>query len=137
VPLKRGSVGQSAHRLFDGKVLYDTFILSYMSTSKLDTSGIFQPLTFHPNQTRLTLPADSVCIRKNGIEFRSERSIPVWTEMTVDLFTGDHPKKLHCIGVVVACTGNRHTGYVVSMVLMNLSKASQERLDLLAFSQLA
>jgi hypothetical protein len=107
-----------------------------MSTSKLDRSGIFQTIQVDSTPTRLTLPADSVCIRKNGIEFRASDSIPVWTEMTVDLFTGNQPKKVHCTGVVVACTGNRHTGYVVSMVLMNLSKAAQERLDTLAFAQL-
>jgi hypothetical protein len=39
--------------------------------------------------------------------------------------------------VVVACHGNRHTGYVVSMVLMNLSRQAQQRLDTLAFSRVA
>ncbi len=109
--------------------------MSNMSTSKLDTSGIFQLLKVDQNQTRLTLPADSVCIRKNGIEFQSHRPIPVWREMTVDLYTSFESKKIHCTGVIVACTGNRNMGYSVSMVFTNLSKAAQERLDLLAFSE--
>ncbi|MGV3774227.1 MAG: PilZ domain-containing protein [Verrucomicrobiales bacterium] len=108
-----------------------------MSTSKLDTSGVFHNVKLHSEQTRLTLPAHAVRIRKNGIEFRSEKSIPVWTEMSVDLFSDSDAKKVHCTGVVVACSGNRHTGYVVSMVFMNLSRQAQERLDTLAFSHLS
>ncbi len=55
--------------------------------------------------------------------------------MTVDLYTSFESKKIHCTGVIVACTGNRNMGYSVSMVFTNLSKAAQERLDLLAFSE--
>ena len=121
--------------LVDGKIFYDTLLMSYMSTSKLDTSGIFQPLKVMENRTQLTLPAHSVCIRKNGLEFRSEKPLSLWTEMTIDLVCGTG-KKIHCHGVVVACNGNRHTGFIVSMVLMNLSRSAQERLDLLAFSHL-
>ena len=107
-----------------------------MSTSKLDTSGIFQPAKVKENRTQLTLPANNVCIRKNGLQFRSEKPLSLWTEMTMDLVSGPG-KKIHCHGVVVACHGNRHTGYIVSMVLMNLSRQAQERLDTLAFSTVA
>jgi|SRR3954471_3445696 hypothetical protein len=120
--------------LVDGRLFYDTLLMSYMSTSKLDTSGIFQPLNVLANRTQLTLPAQNVCIRKNGLEFRSDSALSLWTEMRIDLICGTG-KKIHCHGVVVACNGNRHTGYIVSMVLMNLSRSAQERLDLLAFSQ--
>lgn len=120
--------------LVDGKIFYDTLLLSYMSTSKLDTSGIFQPLNVTENRTQLILFANSVCIRKNGLEFRSEKALSLWTEMTMDLDCGKG-KKIHCHGVVVACHGNRHTGFIVSMVLMNLSRTAQERLDLLAHAQ--
>ncbi|MEW6158950.1 MAG: PilZ domain-containing protein [Verrucomicrobiota bacterium] len=105
-----------------------------MSTTKLDTSGVFQAVKVHAPQTRLSLPANSIRIRKNGIEFRSDHSIPAWTEMTVDLFSPVDGKKIHCTGVVVECHGNRHTGYTVAMVFMNLSRQSQERLAQLAFS---
>src|SRR5688572_14667738 len=107
-----------------------------MSTSKLDTSGIFQPAKAKENRTQLTLPAHNVCIRKNGLQFRSEKPLSLWTEMTMDLVSCNG-KKVHCHGVVVACHGNRHTGYVVSMILMNLSRQAQERLDTLAFSAVA
>ena len=110
--------------------------MSNMSTSKLDTSGIFQPLKLKENRTQLTLPAHNVCIRKNGLEFRADKPLTLWTEMTIDLVCGTG-KKVHCNGVVVACLGNRHTGYVVIMVLMKRSRQAQERLDTLAFSRFA
>ena len=105
-----------------------------MSTSKLDTSGVFQALHLHGAQTRLSLSPDSVRIRPNGIEFRTAKHIPQWTEMTVDLFSTEG-EKVHCTGIIVDCAGNRHAGYQVSMLFMNLSRKAQERLDLLAFSQ--
>jgi len=108
-----------------------------MSTSKLDTSGVFQPVTVKSDRTTLNLPAAAVRIRKNGIEFRSPTSIPVWNEMTVTLQSAGETKKVNCTGIVVACEGNRHAGYAVSILFMNLSRQSQERLNLLAYSQLA
>jgi len=108
-----------------------------MSTSKLDTSGIFHPVTVQGDQTTLSLPPAAVKIRKSGIEFRSPTPIPLWREMTVALQSPGDAKKLHCTGIVVACNGNRHTGYAVSMLFMNLSRQSQERLSLMAYSQLA
>ena len=107
-----------------------------MSTSKLDTSGVFQPTDSQESQTQLTLPANNVCIRKNGLQFRAATPLSLWTEMTIDVVCGTG-KKVHCHGVVVACHGNRHTGYIVSMVLMNLSRQAQARLDMLAFSNVA
>lgn len=105
-----------------------------MSTSKLDTSGVFQTLQVHGAQTRLSLTPETVRIRPNGIEFRTDKAIAPWTEMTVDLFSAEG-EKVHCTGIVVECSGNRHSGYHVSMLFMSLSKQAQERLDLLAFSQ--
>jgi len=46
-------------------------------------------------------------------------------------------KKLNCTGVVVACDGNRHFGYRVSMVFTGLSRQTQARLESLAESRLA
>jgi len=104
-----------------------------MSTSKLDTSGIFRPVTLKTPATRLTLPTQAVCIRKNGIDFLSKSPFPLWTEVTVDLQTPE-AKKLRGSGVVVACDGNRQSGYSVSLMFMNLSRQSQEHLSLLANS---
>src|SRR5678816_4110332 len=73
-----------------------------MSTSKLDTSSAFQPVTVHVQHTRLNVPASGVRIRKNGIEFRISAPIPTWTEMSVDLESPGNGKRLRCRGVVVA-----------------------------------
>ena len=44
--------------------------------------------------------------------------------------------KVHCSGVVISCTGNKHAGYHVSMVFTGLSKQAQARLDMLAHAPL-
>ncbi len=103
-----------------------------MSTTKLDTSGVFRPVTIHSHQTKLVLSAGDVVIRKNGIEFLSPDAFPAWTELTVDLRSPDHGRPVRGNGVVVDCTGNRHSGYVVSLVFMNLTRESQARLAQLA-----
>ena len=70
--------------------------------------------------------------RKNGIEFLAPQSMPEWTEVTVDLTSPMDGKPVRGTGVVVDCTGNRHAGYVVSLVFMSLTKQSQARLSELA-----
>ena len=60
-----------------------------------------------------------------------------WTEMTITLQSSKDGSKVHCTGVVISCTGNRHTGYHVSMVFTNISKQAQARLNLMAYSQLS
>ena len=108
-----------------------------MSTSKLDTSGVFHPITVHSQTRQLTLPGNQVAVRKNGLEFLATSPIPVWTELTVDLRSGPAGRPLRGTGVVVDCTGNRHTGYVVSLMFMNLSRHAQERLTELAGARVA
>lgn len=105
-----------------------------MSARKIESSSVFTPVTLQARQTRLTLSANEVCIRKNGVEFSSATPIPVWTEMTVTLQSSRDSGKVHCNGVIVACNGNRHNGYTVSMVFTGMSKQSQARLNLLAYS---
>lgn len=56
--------------------------------------------------------------------------------MTVELENSVPGKKVRCTGVVVACHGNRHSGYQVTMLFTNLTKQSQARLNDLAFSSL-
>ena len=105
-----------------------------MSGRRLGNAEDFQPVTVQSKTTRLDLPAGAIQIRKNGIEFQSGVSFPIWSEMTVALQTPQEPKTLHCTGVVVACQGNRHAGYVVSMVFTKLSRQVQARLSSLAYS---
>jgi hypothetical protein len=105
-----------------------------MSARKVGNADLFRSVTVQSPSRSLTLSAGDIHIRKNGIEFRTNNAIPVWTEMTVELQTPLEPKTLRCTGVVVACGGNRHTGFLVSMVFSNLSRQSQARLDALAYS---
>lgn len=108
-----------------------------MSASKLSKSDPFKPVTVRSQAKRLDLAADAVRIRKNGIEFRSIDSIPAWTEMTITLETPFEDKSFEANGVVVACNGNRHAGFMVSMIFTNLSLPDKARLQLLALSSLA
>jgi len=87
------------------------------------------------SEARLTLNHESVVIHRNGIEFRSRTPFAAWNEMTVELQTPDNGK-VHCAGVVIACTGNKHVGYHVSMVFTTMSKQAQARLSTMAVSAL-
>lgn len=103
-----------------------------MSTSKLDTSGVFTPKE-SSSEVHLTLSSNAIKFRKNGIEFLSSKSVPVWSEMTVDIQTPE-AKKVSGSGVVVACDGCRQSGYVVSFVFMNLSRQAAESLSVLSLA---
>jgi hypothetical protein len=105
-----------------------------MSARKIENSSAFNQVTFQSRETRLSLAPDQVRVRRNGVEFRSVSPITAWTEMTVTLQSTRDSGRVHCTGVVVACNGNRHNGYTVSMVFTSLSKQSQARLNLLAYS---
>ena|ERR1051326_3382678 len=103
-----------------------------MSARKVGNADLFHSVTVQAQATRLSLSAGDIRIRKNGIEFRSSSPIPAWREMTIELQAPLEPRKLNCTGVVVACTGNRHSGYLVSMLFTNLSRQTQARLNSLA-----
>ena len=108
-----------------------------MSARKIETSGaVRQDITVESRQTRLNLSTESVVIHRNGIEFRSPAPFNPWTEMTVALESPHDGGKVHCHGVVIACTGSKHTGYHVSMVFTSLTKQGQARLHALAGSAL-
>jgi hypothetical protein len=96
-----------------------------MSARKVETTS----LGFSPIQTRcLTLLADSVRIRKNGIEFHNEHPLSPWTEMTVTLQGPGDAKKVNFTGVIVECAGNREDGYEICMLFTHVSRLSQARL---------
>src|SRR6266568_7929981 len=108
-----------------------------MSARKAEIGGsLQQQVTVEARQSRLSLSPDAIIISKHGIEYRSSAPFSPWTEMTMTLQSPQDDGRVHCNGVVISCSGNRHTGYHVSMVFTNLSKQAEERLSLLAFSQL-
>jgi hypothetical protein len=96
-----------------------------MSARKMDSA----PLGVASRSAQvLNLAADAVRIRKNGIEFRNNQSIPTWTEMTVSLQGPNPSKKVNFTGVVVACSADSRGGYVISMLFTHVSRLSQARL---------
>lgn len=107
-----------------------------MSARKLTNSSVFQPPTIHVEQARCTQEGELVRIHAHGIEFHVPAPMTVWREMSVDLQPPNGGRKVRCTGVVVACQGDRHSGYLVSLLFLNLSKHSQEQLRLLADSEL-
>ncbi len=108
-----------------------------MSARKAVGAGSLHHVTVEARQTRLLLSPDAVVIHKNGIEFRSASAFSPWAEMTLTLQSPLDGGKVHCNGVVIACTGNKHTGYHISMVFTGLSKQAEARLSALAVSQLS
>jgi hypothetical protein len=107
-----------------------------MSARKVQSTDSFQQVTVEARQTRLSLSPASVIIHRNGIEFRSATPFSEWAEMTLTLQSPGDGGRVHCTGVVIACTGNRHAGYHVSMVFTSLSKQAQARLTTMAFTEL-
>lgn len=93
-------------------------------------------VTVEGRESSLTLSPESVVFHRSGIEFRSPTPFASWTEMTVSLQPpeGGH---VRCSGVVVACSGNKHVGFHVSMVFTGLSKQAESKLAAMAFSSLA
>ena len=105
-----------------------------MGARKFQSTGSGQQqITLEARQTKLALPPEQVKILKSGIEFRSGAPFSLWTEITLNM---DCPgeKRVNCTGVVVSCTGNRHKGFHVSVSFTSISKQSQARLNLLAYS---
>src|SRR5262245_29161695 len=74
-----------------------------MSASKTK-SDLLRTVTVQSSETVHHLCPTSFRIRKNGIEFKSQSEISLWTEMTVDLQLPG-TKSFACSGVVVACQG--------------------------------
>jgi len=75
-------------------------------------------------------------IHKGGIEFRSPTAFSPWTEMTVALRSPRDDGRIQCSGVVIACSGNKHAGYLVSLVFTGMSRQAQSRLNVMARSTL-
>jgi hypothetical protein len=100
-----------------------------MSARRVDaSSSLNHQVTVEARQTRLSLSPNAVIIHKNGMEFRSSTAFAPWTEMTLTLQSPLGGTKVHCNGVVISCSGTRHTGFHVSMVFTGLSKQGQARL---------
>lgn len=111
-----------------------------MSAGRIDrsrsTSRATPQVSAAAESAPLSLPAHAVTIRKNGIEFQSMKPLTPWTEMTLDIESSHEHKRVTCRGVVVACDGNRHKGYQISLLFVGLTPQVQERLESLSLSHL-
>jgi hypothetical protein len=107
-----------------------------MSARKLGSiHSLNEQVTMEGREARLELSVEAVSVHKNGIEFRSPTPFKEWTEMTMAISSPRASGKLQCSGVVIACSGNKHTGYRVSMIFTSLSKQAQVRLNSMAYAQ--
>ncbi|MBI1841109.1 MAG: hypothetical protein HYR88_09690 [Verrucomicrobia bacterium] len=103
-----------------------------MSASKVNATPLFGPFLVQSSGQKLTIPSESVRLHKNGIEFRCSDAFATWTEMTVELEAPWEDQRIQAQGVIVACQGSRHAGFVVSMLFTHLSPQSAARLHSLA-----
>ncbi len=103
-----------------------------MSARKAASAAAFDPVTIQGRKACLALSSDSVVFHKSGLEFRSATPFSPWTEMTLTMQSPRDHSRLHCNGVVISCTGNRHAGYHVSIVFTSMSKHTEEQFSSLA-----
>lgn len=103
-----------------------------MSARKAAVPRSVHHVAVHTRHTCLKLSPNAVALHKNGIEFRSAAPFSLWTEMTLTLRSARDEAKVHCSGVVIACTGSKHAGYHVSLVFTGISKLAEARLSVLA-----
>jgi len=108
-----------------------------MSAKKVSSlNPLVDSLNVSSRETTLELASDKVSVRKSGIEFRSPTPFKEWSEMTVTLHSPLDGRNVTCHGVIVACTGTKHAGYLVAMVFTSLTKQAQARLTSLAHAEL-
>ncbi|MGA2870796.1 MAG: PilZ domain-containing protein [Verrucomicrobiota bacterium] len=107
-----------------------------MSAKRFVNGNAFdKPVTVEARQAKLELSADTVSIHKSGIEFRSPTPFMEWAEMTVSLQSPVSGHQLSCTGVIIACTGNKHAGYHVSMIFTSLTPQAEKQLGIMARSK--
>ena len=103
----------------------------------MNGSGCFESaVKFSGRNVQLELSTETVSIHKSGIEFRSPQPFTEWSEMTVSLQSPLDGGKFASNGVIVACTGNKHAGYNVSMLFTDMTPQAQARLGAMARSPL-
>lgn len=107
-----------------------------MSAKQIGSLGsLANSVSVSGREAALALCADKVSIHKSGIEFRSPSPFHEWSEMTVTLQSPLDGSKLSCHGVVVACAGNKHAGYNVSMLFTSMTPQTEKQLGAMARSE--
>ncbi|GDY22662.1 hypothetical protein LBMAG56_40090 [Verrucomicrobiota bacterium] len=100
-----------------------------MGAKKILSTRDRNPLNVQSPETTLSLGAGQYTLWQSGIEFHSPKPLALWGEMVVEVTTVADQKKINANGIVVECRGNRHSGYAVTMVFMNLTKQAQGELS--------
>ena len=106
-----------------------------MSAKQVRQLGSSGSVSVTGREAALELSPEKVSVHKNGIEFRSPTPFHEWSEMTVALQSPADGSQLSCHGVVVACAGNKHTGYNVSMLFTSLTPQAERQLGAMARSE--
>jgi hypothetical protein len=107
-----------------------------MSAKKIGSLGsLGNSVSVAGREAALALSAEKVSVHKSGIEFRSPTAFTEWSEMTVTLQSPLDGSKLSCHGVVVACAGNKHAGYNVSMLFTSMTPLAERQLGAMARSE--
>ena len=107
-----------------------------MSAKKIGSLGSMgNSVSVAGRQSSLELCADKVSVHKNGMEFCSPTAFNEWSEMTVTLQSPNDGSHVSCHGVVVACTGSKHSGYHVSMLFTSLTPTAEKQLGAMARSE--
>jgi hypothetical protein len=107
-----------------------------MSAKQIGSLGtVGSSVSVAGREAALALSADKVSVHKSGIEFRSPTPFHEWSEMTVTLQSSMDGSKLSCHGVVVACAGNKHAGYNVSMLFTSMTPQTERQLGVMARSE--
>lgn len=111
-----------------------TLISVVMGASRIDQGRVLPQVVVDTPHTRFQVPLTAMSLRRHGVEFRSPSPLSAWTEMRVTVAVPGEGEAVGCTGVVVACDGNRHTGYRVSLLFLSLSHQAEERLRVMAES---
>ena len=100
---------------------------SAMAASRIDASLLRSTVVVETPQDRRQIPDRLVRLHRNGVEFRSKAPFQLWTEMTVTLDAPGGGPRQEGTGVVVACEGNRHWGYTISVLFLGPMTEGAER----------
>jgi len=82
-----------------------------------------------------SFPPSRLSFTRGALNFEARRRSSL-TEMTVALQSPQDGGRVQCSGVVIACSGNKHTGYHISLVFTGMSRQAELRLNLMAHSSL-
>jgi len=96
-----------------------------MSSAKTDSSGIFDSVALQLGTKKATIYDNSFQLSPNGVTFKTDTSLPAWTEVDMELrlpvdksaskrTTGRHKtsaaQKIGCRGVVVQSEKEKKSG---------------------------